>query len=100
MNRISVTAYLLCRKPLDHWLFAITEAGSSTDIQTFLLVEVTLQQALESLAVAGLVPGHLVDGVVDGVQVQGLAFLASSNLPAVAPFSASTASAGSSRWSR
>ena len=35
--------------------FAITETGSSADIQTFLLVEVTLQQALESLAVAGLV---------------------------------------------
>ena len=43
------------------------------DIQTFLLVEVTLQQALESLAVTSLVPGHLMDGVMDGVQVQGLA---------------------------
>ena len=38
-----------------YWLFAIAEAYSGTDIQTFLLVEVTLQQALESLAVTGLV---------------------------------------------
>ena len=51
----------------NYWLFAITETGSSTDIQTFLLVEVTLQQALESLAVAGLVMRHLMDGGVDGV---------------------------------
>ena len=54
------TAFLLLRifcaeNRWNHWLFAITETGSSTDIQTFLLVEVTLQQALESLAVAGLV---------------------------------------------
>lgn len=35
----------------------------------FFLAEVALQQALESLAVAGLVAGHLMDGVVDGVQV-------------------------------
>ena len=34
----------------------------------FQLAEVALQQALESLAVAGLVASHLVDGVVDGVQ--------------------------------
>ena len=33
-----------------------------------MLLEVTLQQALQSLAVTGLVPGHLMDGVVDGVQ--------------------------------
>ena len=38
-----------------YWLFAVTEAYSSADIQTFLLVEVTLQQALESLAVTSLV---------------------------------------------
>ena len=31
--------------------------------------EVPLQQALESLAVTGLVAGHLMHGVVDGVQV-------------------------------
>ena len=41
----------------------------------FGLTEVTLQQALESLAVAGLVAGHLMDGVVDGVQVQLLGLL-------------------------
>ena len=35
----------------------------------FQLAEVALQQALESLAVAGLVAGHLMDGVMDGVQV-------------------------------
>ena len=39
------------------------------------LLEVTLQQALESLAVAGLVAGHLMYGVVDGVQVQLLGLL-------------------------
>jgi hypothetical protein len=39
------------------------------------LAEVALQQALESLAVAGLVASHLVDGVVDGVQVQLLGLL-------------------------
>ena len=33
-----------------------------------MLLEVTLQQALQSLAVTGLVTGHLMDGVVDGVQ--------------------------------
>ena len=32
------------------------------------LLEVTLQQALQRNAVAGLVAGHLMDGVVDGVQ--------------------------------
>ena len=36
----------------------------------FLLAEVALQQAFESLAVTGLVAGHLMHGVVDGVQVQ------------------------------
>ena len=30
--------------------------------------KVALQQALQRLAVAGLVTGHLVDGVVDGIQ--------------------------------
>ena len=39
------------------------------------LAEVALQQALESLAVAGLVAGHLVDGVVDSIQVQLLGLL-------------------------
>ena len=32
------------------------------------LLEVTLQHALQSNAVAGLVASHLVDGVVDGIQ--------------------------------
>ena len=32
------------------------------------LLEVTLQQALQSDAVASLVAGHLMDGVVDGIQ--------------------------------
>ena len=41
----------------------------------FQLAEVALQQALESLAVAGFVPGHLVHGVMDGVQVQLLGLL-------------------------
>ena len=34
-----------------------------------LLPEVAVQQALEGLAVAGLVAGHFMDGVVDGVQI-------------------------------
>ena len=41
----------------------------------FQLAEVALQQALESLAVTGLVASHLVHGVVDGVQVQLLGLL-------------------------
>ena len=41
-----------------YWLFAVTEAYSSVDIRTFLLIEVALQQALEGLAVTGLVAGH------------------------------------------
>ena len=44
------------------------------------LLEVTLQQALECLAVTGLVPGHLMDGVMDGVQVQGLGLLSQLEL--------------------
>ena len=40
-----------------------------------LLAEVAVQQASESLAVAGLVAGHLMDGVVDGVQVELLGLL-------------------------
>jgi hypothetical protein len=35
----------------------------------FQLAKVPLQQALESLAVTGLVASHLMHGVVDGVQV-------------------------------
>ena len=32
------------------------------------LLKISLDQALQCLAVAGLVTGHLVDGVVDGIQ--------------------------------
>ena len=32
------------------------------------LLKITLQQALQSLAMTGLVTSHLVDGVVDGIQ--------------------------------
>ncbi len=41
----------------------------------FLLVEVALQQAFESLAVAGLVTGHFMNGVMNGVQAQSLSLL-------------------------
>ena len=34
----------------------------------FFLLEVTLQHALQSNAVSGLVASHFVDGVVDGIQ--------------------------------
>ena len=44
-------------------------------IMDFQLAEVALQQALESLAMPRLVAGHLVDGVVDGVQVELLGLL-------------------------
>ena len=49
----------------------------------FGLAKVTLQQALEGLAVTGLVAGHLVDGVVDGVQVQLLGLLGQLELAVV-----------------
>ena len=39
------------------------------------LAKVALEQAGESLAVAGLVASHLVHGVVDGIQVQRLRLL-------------------------
>ena len=35
-----------------------------------ILTEVALQEAFESLAVAGFIPRHFMHGVVDGVQVQ------------------------------
>ena len=41
----------------------------------FQLAEVALQQALESLAVARFVPGHLMHGVVDGIEVELLGLL-------------------------
>ena len=50
-------------------------AGGNFYVCSLELAEVALQQALESLAVAGLVAGHLVHGVVDGVQVQLLGLL-------------------------
>ena len=34
-----------------------------------ILLEVAVQQALERAAVTGLVAGHFMDGVVDGIQV-------------------------------
>ena len=40
-----------------------------------LLAEVALQEAFKSLAMAGFVASHLVHGVVDGVQIQGLSQL-------------------------
>ena len=40
-----------------------------------LFAEVSVQQALECLAVSGLVACHLVDGVVDSVQVGGFGSL-------------------------
>ena len=40
-----------------------------------LLTEISVKQALQRLAVPGLVPCHLMHGVMDGVQVQGLGAL-------------------------
>ncbi len=45
-----------------------------------LFAEVTLQQALKRLAVTGFVAGHLMHGVVDGVQTQFLRLLGQSSL--------------------
>ena len=45
------------------------------DNARFLLAEVPLQQPRKGLAVTGFVAGHLVDGVVDGVEVEGLGAL-------------------------
>ena len=39
------------------------------------LAKVALEQASESLAVAGLVASHLVHGVVDGIEASGLGAL-------------------------
>ena len=41
----------------------------NAEITVFRLLKITLQQALQRLAMPGLVPGHLMYGVVDGVQV-------------------------------
>ena len=43
--------------------------------QAFGLAKVALEQAGESLAVAGLVASHLVHGVVDGIKASGLGTL-------------------------
>ena len=45
-----------------------------------LFVEVALQQALEAAAMTGLILCHLVDGVVDGVEVQLLGLLGQIHL--------------------
>ena len=53
-----------------------------------LLVEVPLQQAFERLTMAGLVAGHFMHGVVDGIQIQFLGLLGQIELAlgsAVAP---------------
>jgi hypothetical protein len=42
--------------------------------------EVSVQQTQEGLAVAGLVAGHLMDGVVDGVQIELLGSLGQGDL--------------------
>ena len=47
----------------------------SGDFYFVSLAEVALQQALEGLAMAGLVAGHLMHSVVDGVQAQLLGLL-------------------------
>ena len=39
------------------------------------LSEIPLQQSLKALSVPGFVPGHFVDGVMDGVQAQLLGLL-------------------------
>lgn len=44
------------------------------------LAKIPLQQALQRLAVAGLVAGHLVDGIMDGVQVLLLGHLGQGDL--------------------
>ena len=46
--------------------------SDSPGFTEFLLAEVAGQQAFKSLAVAGLVAGHFVHGIMDGVQVQFL----------------------------
>ena len=43
-------------------------AGEATGGHKFILLEVALQQAFQTTAMAGLVTGHLMDGVVDCVQ--------------------------------
>ena len=47
----------------------------TTYVRGGLLAEVSLQQALESLAMTSLILGHLVHGVVDGIEVGSLGSL-------------------------
>ena len=49
-------------------LYHSKRAGASPRPTLDILLEVTLQQALQSHAVAGLIASHLMDGVVDGIQ--------------------------------
>lgn len=48
---------------------AIAESGSLT---IYVLAKVSLQQTLKCLAVAGLILSHLMNRVMDCIQVQGL----------------------------
>ena len=50
-------------------------------LKKVLLPEIPLQQALEGFAVPGFVASHLMHGVVDGVQVQGLGLLGELGFP-------------------
>ena len=54
--------------------------SKSAEIVVKILLEIPLQQALECLAVTGLVPGHLVNGVMDSVQAQLLGLLGNGHL--------------------
>ena len=65
-----VALYRFLPQP-DHTCFtrvSTSRMGDSLAVGPADLLEVTLQQALQSNAMAGLVAGHLVDGVVDGIQ--------------------------------
>ena len=55
----------------------------SSTVIALLLPEIPLEQASKRLAVTGLVAGHLMHGVVDGVQVQGLGALGQVGLQEV-----------------
>ena len=54
--------------------------SKSAEIRVFCLLEIPLQQTLECLTVPGLVTGHLVHSVVDGVQTQLLGLLGDGHL--------------------
>ena len=65
----------------DIYVFKISGMWVSTSLSRFLLSEIPLQQPLERLAVTGFVAGHLVHGVVDGIQIQRLGLLGQLGLP-------------------